>query len=157
MRTIQVIIVAPGASSVTCPECGKSIPISRRKQDNPIYCTDIECNYPLVIQTEDGESLNTPWAAFRTDLEHQIGDLFGMARFDKEATANRWRNFEEAHPDQEGRIFGMAQAIHEKASGLRGAAWGVIASAVENRTTGQRSTSHQIVEEPAPEPRMIHV
>ena len=156
MSTIQAIIVAQGASAVTCPECGKSIKISRRKQDNPIYCTDPECGYPLIIQDEDGNELNTPWAAFRTDLERDIGDLFGMARFDKEATANRWRNFEQAHPDQEGKIFGMAQAVHDKASGLRGAAWGVIASAVENRTTGNRSTSHQAPDKPT-EPEIEYV
>jgi len=152
MSKIQAIIVAQGALAITCPECGKSIKISKRKQDNPIYCTDPECNAPLVIEDEEGGSLNTPWAAFRTNLENQIGDLFGLVRFDKEATADRWRNFEEAHPGKEEKIVGMAEAVHSHASGLRSSAWGVIASAVENRATSKRPTGHQQVEEIAPEP-----
>ncbi len=91
------ILVEPETDEVSCTYCGERIPISRKKQENWVYC--LNCDEPLVLNdAATGRALNQTWAALASDLEKRMAQTFDVARFPSEAMARSWKNFEKKYP-----------------------------------------------------------
>ncbi len=90
------ILVEPESEYISCTNCGERIPISRKKQENWVYC--LGCDEPLVLtDAATGRALNQTWAALETNLEKRMAQAFDVSRFPSEAVARSWKAFEKKH------------------------------------------------------------
>ena len=124
-----------------CPACGIEIgELAKRPADNPLACPDCGTGLRIYRTSAGGKTwLNTWWAPFDSQLQCDLGALFGLARFDHKhgsGQATNWRHFEARHAqtqEQRDRIYQTAQALARSAPNLGQAAWGAIIASVEKR------------------------
>ncbi len=127
------ILVEPESDYISCTNCGERIPISRKKQENWVYC--LGCDEPLVLtDAASGKALNQTWAALETVLEKRMAQAFDVSRFPSEAVARSWKAFERKYPRE---IIEDAIAACREAYARRGQrCWSDVMAYVKTRKLG---------------------